>query len=154
MTTTELIITYIFYGAIIVIGLIVLGIIRKKSKTPANSEIKQKLSNIVEKFDALIKQIDTGNTDYYKMFRQVTNIVYRIDTAVIYVSEAAERERDTTYDKIRINLENARGYIASYKFEKKSNYLIEDFIKARASLQDCISTMEGIMDRGKALKGN
>ena len=28
MTTTELIITYIFYGAIIVIGLIVLGIIR------------------------------------------------------------------------------------------------------------------------------
>lgn len=129
MTTTELIITYIFYGAIIVIGLIVLGIIRKKSKTPANSEIKQKLSNIVEKFDALIKQIDTGNTDYYKMFRQVTNIVYRIDTAVIYVSEAAERERDTTYDKIRINLENARGYIASYKFEKKSNYHIEDFIK-------------------------
>ena len=101
MTTTELIITYIFYGAIIVIGLIVLGIIRKKSKTPANSEIKQKLSNIVEKFDALIKQIDTGNTDYYKMFRQVTNIVYRIDTAVIYVSEAAERERDTTYDKMR-----------------------------------------------------
>lgn len=152
MTTTELIISYVVYGSIIVIGLIILGIMRQKSKAPSNAEMKQKLSNIKEKLDALTVQIQQEKSEYYKMFRRVTNIVYLIDHAVMHAAEASERERDTTFDQIRIHLENARAIVSPYKFEKKSHYKPEDFRNAALLLEESITLLDGIIERGKKSK--
>lgn len=153
MTITELIISYVFYGSIIVIGLVILGIIRTVTKAPSNSDIRQKLMVIKGKIESVSEQIDEKSNEYYKMFRQVTNIVYLIDHAVIYVTEAGERERDTTFDQIRIKLEAARDIVSPYKFEKKSNYRPEDFREAAACLEDSIFMTDGIIERGKRVKG-
>lgn len=152
MTTTELIISYAFYGGIIVLGLLVLGIIKRKSKTPSAGEIKQRLNNLSDKLDDLIEIIQKDKAGFYKIFKLVTDIVYIIDSAVINVSNAAERDRDTTYDKIRVNLEEARSCIAAYKFEKKSHYHIEDFYRAKELVEDSETVITNIIERGKGTK--
>ena len=57
---TDLIIQYVIYAAVIVVGLIVLAFLKKSNKLPSHKELKRMMEELCGKLQEICKQENAG----------------------------------------------------------------------------------------------
>ena len=56
----KLIFEYCFYAAVIILGLLILGLMKRKNKLPSHQELKAKLESWAEKLKTLMREEESS----------------------------------------------------------------------------------------------
>ena len=139
--TTRLVIEYAVYGGIIVLGLLVLGLMKRKNKLPNHSELRNRLFAVQSQIRSFYKEESaepSGGYDFYKL-------IY--DTSMI-----SEKERDVQIGNISAILEQARNEISVYKFNQKPKEDLSSILNAAEIVDKAIAEADEILIRDKEYK--
>ena len=149
MITLDLTLQYVFYGGLIVLGLLILWLIKHKNRLPGHADVRKKLDLLHQNIQGFI---DEKNNSGYFSFKEVTKLLYRVNKLLYQVSELAEKERDGDLGSVAISLERVSSALSPYKFRKKDNDEISGLINAEIILENAVALMDRIIERDKALK--
>lgn len=149
---TDLIIQYIIYAAVIVLGLIVLAFLKKSNKLPSHKELKRMMEELCVKLQEICKQENAGSEGLYLHIKEITKATYRTDKLIYIVTMMAEKERDTKLSAAAVNLENVRTQLLPYRFKTKTNEDLDGIRAAIAELEKALASVNKIIERDKELR--
>lgn len=145
--TQKLILQYVIYAAIIVVGLIVLALLKRAARPPKHEELKTRLNDLLATLDGAIAEKDEST---YDKIKAVTKLLTKLDKLVYVTSVMAQKERDGDLDNLSGLLESARGELATYKaVTREEDYRLSS---ARGKIADGISLLDKIIERDAALR--
>lgn len=149
---TELIIEYGIYGAVIVLGLIVLAFMKKSNKLPSHKELRQKMEELSADLQEICK-LEGGSSDgMYLHFKEITKATYKTDKLIYVITMMAEKERDTNLSAVAVNLENVRAQLLPYRFKTKENNDLEGIRVAIEELGKGLNSVNRIIERDHEMK--
>lgn len=147
--TVELFIKYVVYIGIIFIGLIVLWLIKQKTKLPSHAELKRRLNLLLEDLQQFFKAEQKSEQSAYDFFKQTTKCIYKADKLVYIVTLMAEKERDGNLDNIARMLESVRNSLTPYKFKTKGKEDLSGLVYAIEQTESVLSALDLILERDK-----
>lgn len=150
MNVTQLIIEYAVYAGIIVLGLLILALLKRKNKLPNHSELKEALSDFAEQLKTLLDAEKAQPMSGYEFFKKITKILYGLDKLILKVSLLAEKERDMQIANIQSVLEGVREKISFYKFGGKEE--LSELEASLADMDNALALADKILERDKDLK--
>lgn len=152
MNVTQLVIEYCVYAAVIVIGLLILGLVKRKNKLPNHTELKTRLSNLSEQLKNYYENEKSESLNGYDSFRKISKILYALDKLVYIVSLLAEKERDMQLDAMATLLEGVRNELSPYKFSAKEKTDLSGLEAALSDMDKVLALADRILERDKTLK--
>lgn len=147
--TVELLIEYVVYTAIIIFGLIVLWLIKQKTKLPSHAELKKRLHGLLQDLQQLLKTEKNTQESAYDFFKSTTKCIYGTDKLIYVVTLMAEKERDGNLDNIARSLENVRNSLTPYKFKIKGKEDLSGLVYAIEQTESVIAALDLILERDK-----
>ena len=87
---TRIIIEYVAYAAVIVVGILILLLLRRKTRLPRHRELRTQLHDLSAAADAFRTQPPTG----LKRFKALSALIYRLDKLIYVTDRMADKERD------------------------------------------------------------
>lgn len=147
--TVELLIEYVVYAAIIFLGVIVLWLIKQKTKLPSHTELKRRLIQLLEDLRQFLKTEKKSEKDAYDFFKQMTKCIFATDKLVYTVTLMAEKERDGNLDNIARMLESVRNSLTPYKFKAKGKEDLSGLVYAVEKMESVIAALDLILERDK-----
>ncbi len=144
---TELLLIYIFYGVIILLGLIVLGILRKKTRPPTYETLQKRLEALSQELRALSKPPKNG----YDFFPRVVKVFHRLGKLIYDSVMLEQKERDSDMSYLTSLLEGAQQDLNPYRFEKTS-VEIAGIEAAQEKIETAIRHLEKIRKRNILLQ--
>ena len=60
----SVILEYVFYAAIIIVGILILALLKKKTRLPTHNELKRRLNVLAESLDRIIASLDKEEGGY------------------------------------------------------------------------------------------
>lgn len=148
---SALLLEYLIYAAIIVVGIIVLIFIKRKTKLPSHAELERRISSLassLEELIALASKEDPG----YEFIRQAGKLVYQADKLAYLATLVSEKERDSEIGTVALQLEQCGKRVSQYKFGIQEKDSIDGLYDARADLSSAIDTLRHILKRDAELK--
>ena len=113
---TRLVLEYLFYAAIIVVGILLLIVLRRKTRLPRHGELRKQLAELSAQLEELRAAAEGAGMPRMKFLKGMSKLVYRTDK-LIYVTDCmADKERDGEIANISALLSQARTELAAYKF--------------------------------------
>lgn len=149
---TDLIIQYIIYAAIIVVGLFVLAFLKRSNKLPSHKELKRMMEDLSAKLQEICQQENAASEGMYLHFKEITKATYKTDKLIYIVTMMAEKERDTKLSAAAVNLENVRTQLLPYRFKTKSNDDLDGVRTAVAELEKALASVNKIIERDKEMR--
>lgn len=150
--TTELLLQYGIYAAIIVVGIIALIFLKRATRLPDHADLKARLCALHEDIAELIKASDDGEGSAYDFFYMTSKCANRANKLAYTVTLMAQKERDGNLDAIAALLEEAHVCIIPYKFKTKGKEETSGLVQAKAKTEKAISSLELILERDRDLK--
>lgn len=147
----KLIFEYCFYAAVIILGLLILGLMKRKNKLPSHQELKAKLESWAEKLKTLMREEESSALTNFDFYKKVSELLYRLDKLAYDTVQLAEKERDMEIAGIAALLESAQKELAPYK-TGKSEGIQSAFSSVEAKISDAIAITEQILLRDKEYK--
>lgn len=147
-----LILKYCFYVAIIIVGLIVLWVLRHRSKLPSHVELKRRVEILSADLDALLIECRDAKMGTYDFFKRISKLLYRTDSLVYVATLLSDKERDGDIGNVAILLENARDCISPYKFRLKTQSEPGGLYDAQEKVADSLAIIQKIIVRDQDLK--
>lgn len=147
----KLIFEYCFYAAVIILGLLILGLMKRKNKLPSHQELKAKLESWAEKLKTLMREEESSALTNFDFYKKVSELLYRLDKLAYDTVQLAEKERDMEIAGIAALLESAQKELAPYK-TGKSDGIQSAFSSVEAKISDAIAITEQILLRDKEYK--
>ena len=99
--TLELLLQYITYAAIIVVGILILGFIKRATKLPTHAELKKRLTSLCADINEFIRgEGDKKEISGYDFFRMATKCANKANKLAYTVTLMAQKERDGNLDSI------------------------------------------------------
>ena len=114
LPVTQIIIEYVVYAAIIVVGILILLLIRRKMRLPRHADLRKMLTDFTALLAAFSKT--AVSLPRLKYLKNISNLLYRLDKLIYTADRMAEKERDGELESISLLLGQARAEIAAYKF--------------------------------------
>ncbi len=148
----RLLFEYIFYAVIIVIGLIVLGVIKKKNRLPSHAEFKRQLVALLDKLKTFRKTEQEEEKSNYDFFKKIADLIYQADKLIYTSSMMANTERDVEIDSVSTMIETAKNDLLPYKFGKKDKDDSSGLCDAEKKLEEAVSVLDKILARDIKLK--
>lgn len=147
----KLIFEYCFYAAVIILGLLILGLMKRKNKLPSHQELKAKLESWAEKLKTLMREEESSALTNFDFYKKVSELLYRLDKLAYDTVQLAEKERDMEIAGIAALLESAQKELAPYKTGKGEG-IQSAFSSVEAKISDAIAITEQILLRDKEYK--
>ena len=104
----RLILEYVLYAAVIVIGLVLLALLHRKGRLPKHMELKKQLDGFAQELALFSQLYREGKTARLKEFKRAANVLYRADKLIYTITAVAEKERDGDIANIATTLEGVR----------------------------------------------
>ena len=142
----KLLIEYIVYAVIIVVSIILLIFLRKHTRLPKHSELRKKLSALVDEINKL--KAPENRMNFFKM---VSRTVYKADNLAYTATMLAEKEKYADLNKIASLLDEARGELGEYKYSKKEPEQYDGIDAAADKVTRAIAVLDKIIERDKNL---
>lgn len=150
--TLELLLQYVMYAAIIVVGLLVLGLIKRATRLPSHIELKKRLNSLRGDIDALIQSERGAAVNGYDFFRMSAKCANKANKLAYTVTLMAQRERDGNLDSISALLTEVHGCITPYKFKAEEKNDISGLEQALEKTDRAILSLELILERDNDLR--
>lgn len=147
----SVILEYVFYAAIIIVGILILALLKKKTRLPTHNELKRRLNVLAESLDRIIASLDKEEGGY-DFLREINKLIYAADKLIYAVTLVSERERDTGISSIAQQLETCKNKLAPYKYRTKAKNEADGLKDARADLNAALLAMDSILGRDNELK--
>lgn len=151
VAAAELALQYGIYAAIIVIGLVVLWILHRRSKLPSHVELQSRLHALASDIEALASACGSSEMGTYAFFKKISKLLYQTDSLVYVSTLLSDKERDGDIGNIAIALENARDAISPYKFRSKTQDEPGGLYEAYEKVNGATVTMKKIIDRDRIM---
>ena len=148
----SLILQYVIYGAIIILGIFVLMLIRKKTKLPTHQELSRRLMTLSASLDTLVQHSSDESENGYDFLRGINKHIYMTDKLIYVITLVAEKERDTGFSAIAQKLEKSKEQLQPYKLSVKAKHDLQGLSDAKAELNGAIESLNQILDRDRELK--
>lgn len=145
----KLLMEYITYISMIVLGIFVLWIIKRKTKLPTYSDLRKRLEGLQEVLNLLMDSTTQSSTSGYDFVKQIAKCLYSVDKLVYTVTLMAEKERDGDLDNIAKTLEGIRNNLSPYKFKIKRKEDLSGLMEASRLLANILTAMDMILERDK-----
>ena len=144
-TSGELLFNYLIYAVIIAVGIVVLLTLKKATRLPSHTDVKEKVSA----FSAALTATETDAPDrLVERLNRANKLVGDCDKLIYTTSAIAQKERDSG----RTPLEGARGELVSFRNNGGSEGW--RIAEARTRTESCLALLDNILERDKALKKN
>ena len=148
--TARLIIEYVIYAAIIVVGLFILALLRRAGRLPKHAELKKQFSSLSDDLKAFART--AASLTRYQFFRRVTKLLYRADKLEFITAQMADKERVGDIENASLRIQAARDFISPYKFGKRENTDLGVIAEAADKIAEAIAIFDKIMVRDDELK--
>ena len=135
----------------IIVGILILALLKKKTRLPTHNELKRRLNVLAESLDRIIASLDKEEGGY-DFLREINKLIYTADKLIYAVTLVSERERDTGISSIAQQLETCKNKLAPYKYRTKAKDEADGLKDARADLNAAILAMDSILGRDNELK--
>ncbi len=143
----KLIIEYAVYLVIVVMGILILSILKRKSGAPKYSELEKMLKDLkagLDKFASLIEEEGCGKREFFK---RASKLLYAANKAEAGATALAQKQRDSDVDAIADRLEIVREELALYKYGKRAEGDRSGVDRATDCMDGILVSMEGIVAR-------
>ena len=148
--TARLIIEYVIYTAIIVVGLFILALLRRAGRLPKHAELKKQFSSLSDDLKAFART--AASLTRYQFFRRVTKLLYRAEKLEFTATQISDKERDGDIGTAAIRIQNARDLLGAYKCGKRDRADVGGISEAADKVDEAISIMDQILARDAELK--
>lgn len=148
---TSLLLEYLIYAAIIVVGIVVLIFIKRGTKLPTHADLERRFSSHAEALEELIALAEKKEGGY-DFIRKANKLVYMSDKLAYLATLVSEKERDNEIGSAALQLEQCGKKIAQYKFGVEEGQSAEGLYDARALVAGALGTIRLIMKRDAELK--
>ena len=144
----RLILEYLLYAAIIVVGIFILIILRRKTRLPRHKDLREQIGALSDSLDSL------GKTDLagLKSFKVISKLIYRTDKLIYVTDRMADKERDGQIGNISSLLGQARNELASYKVGSRLSEDSEGIRIAHEKTAEAVVILDRILARDAQLK--
>ena len=144
----ELAIQYIAYGIVIVVSVLILLFIRKRTRLPRHAEIKARLDKLLEQAQSLSGPAE-NRMDFIK---RVSRTLYLTDDLAYVTALVSSKERYSDIGNISTLLEQARAELAPYKYGKRESDDPDGISAAVGTIEQAVKVMQGVLDRDRDMK--
>ena len=144
---TRLTISYVTYAAIIIVGIVVLLLLRSKTRLPRHAELHADLEKLSRDAQAFVQ--DAPSFDRVRFFKEITRLNVRTGKLVYVTDRMADRERDGELSGASVLLEQAQAALSACKFGS-------DMGSAKAAHENiakATALIAGVLERDKQLRG-
>lgn len=148
----RLIIEYVIYAAIIVVGILILLLLRRKTRLPRHGELRGKLAAFSEDLESFRKETESGSFTRLKFMKAMSKLVYRADRFIYVTDRMADKERDGEIGSVSVLLGQARTELAAYKFGTRGMQDSGGIGAAQAKVAESVSLFDRILARDAQLK--
>lgn len=150
--TIELLLQYVTYAAIIVVGILILGLIKRVTKLPSHAELKKRLEALRSEISDFIEEGHETEKSSYDYFRQMEKCAGKANKLAYTVTLMAQKERDGNLDEIATLMTEAFESIAPYKFKSKETQDMSGLVQAIVKTEKAIASIDLILERDKDLR--
>lgn len=144
---------YLIYAAIIVVGIFILLLIKRKTRLPNHNELNNRLRAHLNTLEQFLKIEREHPSNGYDFFRKITKFIYTTDRLAYTTNLLAEKERIGDLDNISQTLYEVENLLAPYKFGLREGEDFSEYERALAKVRECIRFSENLLARDKQLKG-
>ena len=144
----DLALQYIIYGAVIVLSIVILILIRKRTRLPRHAEIKARLDKLLEQAQSLSGPAE-NRMDFIK---RVSRTLYLTDDLAYVTALVSSKERYSDIGNISTLLEQARAELAPYKYGKKESDDPDGISAAAGKIAQAVKVMQNVLDRDRDMK--
>lgn len=145
----KLLLQYIVYGAIIVVGIVCLILLKRASRLPKHKELKEQLTAFSTQLDAFSAE-QNGRT--YDAIKSGKKLLYTLDKLIYVTSAMAQKERDGDLNTLSSKLESAREDLSAYRIGKHEDE--SRLTASRRKVAEAIALLDSILERDAALKAS
>ena len=153
MTPVRLITEYLIYAAVIVVGILILLLLRRKTRLPRHTELRRQLADYARALEDFCPTAENGSLTRMKFFKAVSKLVYRADKFIYVTDRMADKERDGEIGSVSVLLGQARTELSSYKFGTRGTEDADGIRAALSKVQESVALFDRILARDAQLKG-
>ena len=150
--TLELFLEYIFYLAAIIVGIVILWLIKQKTKLPSHAELKKRLLSLRKELDEFIAAGKDPETSGYDFFKHSSKCMYKTNKLAYTVTLMAQKEQDGDLSGMAVTLESVRTSLSPYRFKVKGKEDLSDLQEALDKTDKVILSLNLILERDSALR--
>ncbi len=143
----DLALQYIVYGAIIVLCVFILALIRRRTRLPRHADVKARLDELLEKAETLSAPAENR----IEFIKRVTRVLYMTDELAYVTALLSSKERYSDLGTVSALLEQARTELAPYKYGKKESGENDGIAAAAEKIAQAVTVMEGVLERDAAM---
>lgn len=145
-------IEYIVYAAIIVVGILILMLIKRKNKLPGLTDLKNSLSKLQKEINEFIESQKSSEKTKYDYFKTISHLIYSADKLIYQMSMVAAKRRDGDIESAAKLIEDGRSYLLPYKFGKTDSEGLGGMTEAREKVTRATEILEKVIERERVLK--
>ena len=151
-TSGELLLNYLIYAVIIVVGILILLLLRRATRLPSHTEVKEKIAAFSAALAAADESAPEHLVELVERLNRANKLLGDCDKLIYATSAIAQKERDSDMDGVCTLLEGAREELSA--FRNGGGTEAWRLHEARTRTEGSLATMERILERDKALKKN
>lgn len=135
MNWESVLIQYLFYGGIFILGLLILFLMKQKSRKPVSIMALTKTDALIKKTDKLLENCaDIKKYNVYTLIAKTLRLSNEIGDLVVLMEEEVTRKRNISYD----------GALSAYKAAAKLSgeiditYDVDQTVNALTNMKDAL----------------
>lgn len=140
---------YIIYGVVIVLSILILIFISRRSRLPGHEKVKERLDGLGKE----LEELKTSSKTRIEFVKSVAHVLYVTDDLAYITALLSSKERYSDFGTISTLLGGAHSELAPYKYGKKSHEEAEGLQNASEKIAAAIAIMNGIIERDADIKG-
>ena len=117
--TVSILIQYAIYILIIVVGIVVLGLIKRRQKPISHDALRKRLVNLSDNIQKAIECIKSEKYGQYDFLRMMQKLIFSADKLIYQSSILADKERDSAISNIAMAVERAKSLLMEFRAEWK-----------------------------------
>lgn len=149
--TMRLVIEYIAYAVVIIIGIVILLAFRRASHLPKHTELKKQLESFADDLASVRDQAQRGTLPRLRFIKLVSKLTYRADKLAFTTDGMAEKERDGDLAALATLLEQAHNELSVYRYGTHDAGDFAPMATAQHKLTEAIELLTRIIERDNKL---
>lgn len=109
LSTVDILTRYAFYGAIIIIGLIIIAIMNRKSRPLTPAKIEKECDDVKKELERL--SADVKNEKYSEIAGRRIKMYSSLNKMIYACTKIIDDERDVTLEDVRTSLQKVLSYL-------------------------------------------
>lgn len=144
ISVPSVIMQYIFYGAIFIIGLIVLGIMNRGSKKPVAVRAFAKTETVIKNIDKLLLQLQKNKKSVYAISPKIMQLKSEIGDLVVLADNEYTTNKNISFEGVLSYYQTAFECLGDYITTRDANAVERSLNDAKAQLNGALELLKRI----------